>query len=183
MGMGMFAAPNTTAIMNSVPPEHRGVSSGMRATFQNTANTISITLIFTMVILGLASSLPSALYNGLMQAGIPGTAAKAVANLPPTGALFAAFLGYNPMATVLPAQVLQALSVQTRSLVLGTEFFPNLIAGPFESGLHIAFAISAMLSVLAALASLLRGKRYIPELEEQSQINSAEPEKEFHMTH
>src|SRR5271157_1433323 len=71
MGMGMFAAPNTTAIMNSVPAEHRGVSSGMRATFQNTANTLSITLIFTMVTAGLAARLPAALYSGLTQAGLP----------------------------------------------------------------------------------------------------------------
>ncbi len=183
MGMGMFAAPNTTAIMNAVPPEHRGVSSGMRATFQNAANTLSITLIFTMVILGLASSLPSTLYSGLTQAGIPAAAAKIVANLPPTGALFAAFLGYNPLGTLLPPQVLQALPAQTRSLVLGTEFFPRLIAGPFESGLHVAFAISAVLSVFAALASLMRGKRYIPELEEQAQASAMEQQEEFHLPH
>jgi hypothetical protein len=76
MTMGMFAAPNTTSIMNAVPAEHRGVSSGMRATFQNTANTLSITLIFPMVMVGLASSLPHALYGGLTQAGIPNAVAQ-----------------------------------------------------------------------------------------------------------
>ena len=168
MGMGMFAAPNTTAIMNSVPPEDRGVSSGMRATFQNTANTLSITLIFTVVTLGLAARLPSALYSGLTQVGIPILAARNAANLPPTGALFAAFLGYNPLRTLLPPQVIQGLSAAAQANILGKAFFPNLISGSFEVGLRVAFVISAVLSIMAALASLLRGKRYIPELENQA---------------
>jgi MFS family permease len=178
MGMGMFAAPNTTAIMNSVPPEHRGVSSGMRATFQNTANTLSITLIFTVVTLGLAANLPSALYTGLIQAGIPASASRAAANLPPTGALFAAFLGYNPLGTLLPPQVIQGLSAAARANILGKAFFPNLISGSFEVGLRIAFLISAVLSVMAALASLLRGKRYIPELENQASAGQSESSQE-----
>jgi MFS family permease len=167
MGMGMFAAPNTTAIMNSVPAEHRGVSSGMRATFQNTANTLSITLIFTMVVAGLASRLPNALFSGLTQAGIPNAVAQGVANLPPTAALFAAFLGYNPMGVVIPTDVLQRLSAADQANLLGNTFFPTLIAGPFELGLRIAFSISVLLSVLAALASLMRGQRYIYEREHQ----------------
>jgi len=161
LGMGMFVAPNTTAIMNAVPVEHRGVASGMRATFQNVANTLSITLIFTMVIAGLASSLPHTLLEGLTKIGIPTEAAQVVANLPPTGALFAAFLGYNPMQTLLPPQVVAALPAATQAEVLGKVFFPQLISGPFQQGLSVAFVISAALAVLAAIASLLRGKRYI----------------------
>ena len=167
MGMGMFVSPNTTAIMNSVPAEHRGASSGMRATFQNTANTISITWIFTMVIIGLASHLPTAMYQGLTQAGVSSQVARQVANLPPTGALFAAFLGYNPMGTLLPAAVLQALPAASRTLLLSKAFFPNLISGPFDAGLRIAFSISMALVLVAAFASLLRGKRYIYEQESQ----------------
>jgi MFS family permease len=163
MGMGMFAAPNTTSIMNAVPPEHRGVSSGMRATFQNTANTLSITLIFTMVVVGLASSLPRALYSGLTQAGIPNAVAQGVANLPPTAALFAAFLGYNPIGTLIPANVLHTLPAAAQANLIGKTFFPTLISGPFEQGLRIAFSISVLLSLLAAFASLLRGQRYIYE--------------------
>jgi EmrB/QacA subfamily drug resistance transporter len=161
MGMGLFAAPNTTAIMNAVPPEHRGVASGMRATFMNAANTLSITLIFTLVIIGLAQSLPNTLLNGLTQVGIPAAAAQQVANLPPTGALFAAFLGYNPMGTLLPPQVVAAMPAATQALVLGKTFFPQLISEPFQQGLRVAFVISTVLSLLAALASLLRGQRVI----------------------
>jgi MFS family permease len=167
MGMGMFVSPNTTAIMNSVPAEHRGASSGMRATFQNTANTISITWIFTMVTIGLAAHLPAALFQGLTKAGIPANVATQVANLPPTGALFAAFLGYNPMKTLIPAAALQSLPAASQALLLGKTFFPNLIAGPFDYGLRIAFSISIGLAVVAALASLLRGKRYIYGQENQ----------------
>ncbi|MGA2490708.1 MAG: MFS transporter, partial [Anaerolineales bacterium] len=175
MGMGMFASPNTTAIMNSVPAEHRGASSGMRATFQNTANTLSITWIFTMVIIGLASHLPTAMYQGLSQAGIPNQVAHQVANLPPTGALFAAFLGYNPMKAILPAAVLQQLPAASQTLLLSKTFFPNLISAPFDAGLRIAFTISVVLALIAAFASLLRGKRYIFEQENQLQPSPADP--------
>ncbi len=125
MGMGMFVSPNITAIMNSVPAEHRGASSGMRATFQNTANTVSITWIFTMVTIGLASQLPAAMYSGLTQAGIPSQVAHQVANLPPTGALFAAFLGYNPMKALIPANILQALPAASQAALYARAFSPT----------------------------------------------------------
>ena len=158
MGMGMFVSPNTTAIMNSVPAEDRGVSSGMRATFQNTANTVSITWIFTMVTIGLASHLPAALFQGLTQAGISTQVAQQVSNVPPTAALFAAYLGFNPMKALLPASALQALPATGQALLLSKGFFPNLISAPFDDGLRIAFAISVGLALIAAVASLLRGK-------------------------
>ncbi len=172
MGMGMFVSPNTTAIMNSVPAEHRGASSGMRATFQNTANTLSITWIFTMVTIGLAAHLPTTLYQGLTQAGVPNNVAHQVANLPPTAALFAAFLGYNPMKALLPAAVLQQLPAASQALLLSKPFFPNLISAPFDFGLRIAFSISAVLGVISAVASLLRGKRYIHETDNQPQLDA-----------
>ena len=176
MGMGMFVSPNTTAIMNSVPAEHRGASSGMRATFQNTANTISITWIFTMVTLGLASHLPTALFQGLTQAGIPNNVAHQVANLPPTAALFAAFLGYNPIKAILPSAVLQQLPTASQALLLSKPFFPNLISRPFDFGLRIAFSISAVLGLISAVASLMRGKRVIYGAESQVQLEAAEME-------
>jgi MFS family permease len=165
MGMGMFAAPNTTAIMNAVPPEYRGVSSGMRATFQNTATTLSITAIFIVVTLGLAAHLPTALLQGLTQAGIPPAAAQKVSNLPPVAALFATFLGYNPLATLLPPQIITALPAASQLEILGKTFWPNLISDPLKAGLGVAFAISAGLSVIAALASFLRGGRVIYDVE------------------
>ncbi|HEU5347645.1 MAG TPA: MFS transporter [Ktedonobacterales bacterium] len=161
LGLGMFAAPNTTAIMNSVPPEHRGVASGMRATFQNAASLLSIGVFFSIVTAGLASALPASLFDGLSQAGLPAPLATAISHLPPTAALFAAFLGYNPMGTLLPASALHSLAPASQASLLSKQFFPNLIASPFMVGLHAVFYIAAGMCVVAAIASYFRGKRYI----------------------
>ena len=166
-GSGLFAAPNTTAIMNSVPAETRGVSSGMRATFQNSASLFSIGVFFSIIISGLAATIPSAFYNGLTRYGVPTQAAQQIANLPPTGALFGAFLGYNPIGVLLPAPVRAHISPSNLNILLGKDFFPNLISSPFMVGLHAAFYISAAMCVIAAVASLLRGKRYIRDAEQE----------------
>ncbi|CAA7601607.1 Major facilitator superfamily transporter [Acididesulfobacillus acetoxydans] len=158
-GMGMFAAPNTTAIMNTVPAEQRGVSSGMRSTLQNTGMALSMTLYFTLLIFGMIQHLPVAMYQGLIHVGVPAAVARQTANLPPTGALFAAFLGYNPMASLLPPQVLHSLPAASQQLIVGKIFFPQLIAPAVMSSLRVAFYISAALSFIAAIASYLRGKR------------------------
>ncbi len=161
-GSGLFASPNTSAIMSSVPAERRGVSSGMRATFQNSAMLVSIGLFFSIITAGLASSLPATFYAGLTQYGVPASVATQIAHLPPTSALFGAFLGYNPVASLLPAATLQHLSAASQSALLSKTFFPNLISGPFMVGLHAVFYVSAGLCVIAATASYLRGKRTIP---------------------
>ena len=135
----------------------------------------SITLIFTLVTAGLASSLPTALYNSLTKAGLAANTAQAVAGLPPTAALFAAFLGYNPLRTLIPPQVLASLPAAAQTQILSTAFFPTVISGPFEQGLLIAFSASVALSVLAAAASYLRGRRYIHELEGVAEIETGEP--------
>lgn len=168
LGMGMFAAPNTTAIMNSVPPEYRGVASGMRSTIQNTGALLSMVIFFGMVIIGLASKLPPVLYADLMAQGIPPAVASHTANLPPTGALFAAFLGYNPIQQLLPPAVLANLPMATRNLILGKEFFPSLIAPAFMVSLRITFYAAAAMSLAAAVASMLRGEKYIHDIESTS---------------
>jgi MFS family permease len=158
IGMGMFAAPNTASIMNAVPRAYRGAASGMRATLQNAATMFSMGVFFTIVTLGLAGHLPTAMLSGLTQAGLPAALAHRLAGLPPTSALFAAFLGYNPMATMVPAAALAALPAAARAHLLGTTFFPGLISPPFMSGLRAAFLISAAMAVIAGLASALRGR-------------------------
>ncbi len=160
IGQGMFSSPNTSSIMGSVPAEQRGAASGMRATFQNSGSLVSIGIFFSIVTIGLASSLPTTLFSGLTQAGVPTTTANTIAHLPPTAALFAAFLGYNPMATLIPAPVLHALPLAKQVNLLGHSFFPNLISQPFMIGLHGVFYLSAGMCFIAAVASFLRGKRY-----------------------
>ncbi len=158
IGQGMFAAPNTTLVMNSVPATQRGVASGMRATFMNAASVISMTMFFSIVTAGLAASLPGTLSRGLIQANLPATIAHQVAQLPPIAALFAAFLGYNPLQTLLPLAVLNNLPAATRAHLLGQSFFPNLISSPFMDGMRLAFYLAAIVCAIAAITSLVRGQ-------------------------
>jgi MFS family permease len=161
IGSGMFSAPNTSSMMNSVPARFRGVASGMRATFQNSGTAISIGVFFSLMIAGLAATLPHTLANGLQQHGVTAATAHHVATLPPVASLFAAVLGVNPLEHLLQTgHALNALAPAARAQITGRTFFPHLIAGPFHDGLVIVFCVSAGLSVLAAVASLLRGGRY-----------------------
>ncbi|MGN6330194.1 MAG: MFS transporter [Motilibacteraceae bacterium] len=161
IGSGLFSAPNTTAIMNSVPARQRGAASGMRGTFFNSGSSLSIGIFFSLMIAGLAATLPSTLTSGLQQQGVPADVASEIGNLPPVGSLFAAFLGFNPIESLLgPTGVLGQLPQQNASVLTGKEFFPQLISGPFHHGLVIVFSAAAAMSVVAALASLLRGGKY-----------------------
>ncbi len=168
IGMGMFSAPNTASIMNSVPATYRGVASGMRATIQNSASMFSMGVFFSIVITGLAGHLPAAIRSGLSGTGVPAALVHSLATLPPTAALFAAFLGYNPMATLLPHSVLTSLSSAVQGRLLSTTFFPGLISPPFMKGLRTAFLISAVMALIAAAASVMRGARYVHDLDARS---------------
>jgi MFS family permease len=160
IGSGMFAAPNTSAIMSSVPAEQRGVASGMRATFQNAGTALSIGVFFSLMVAGLSSRLPETMSSGLIQQGIPPAVAHDVGALPPVATLFSAVLGVNPLEHLLaPSGALAALPAANQQTITGREFFPHLIAGPFQHGLAIVFIASALLAALAALASLMRGPR------------------------
>jgi MFS family permease len=171
VGMGLFFSPNQAAVMNSLPPDQRGAGAGMLNTFQNSATVLSMGLFFTIVTLGLASRLPSHLYRGLIASGVSPGAARLVANEPPIGSLFSAFLGYNPIKELLgPTGALTHLSASQASYITGRSFFPNLIEQPFAAGLHLAFYFAAGATLIAVIASALRGRRYLhtsqPLLEE-----------------
>jgi len=163
IGSGMFAAPNTSSIMSSVPARHRGAASGMRSTFQNSGTALSIGVFFSLMIAGLASTLPQTLASGLQRHGVPHQVAAHIAALPPVSSLFAAVLGVNPVQHLLAAaNVLAGLPVRAQQTLTGREFFPQLISAPFHHGLVIVFAVAAGLAALAGAASLLRGGRYQP---------------------
>jgi MFS family permease len=161
IGSGMFSAPNTTAIMNSVPASRRGAASGMRGTFFNAGSSLSIGIFFSMMIIGLAATLPRTLTAGLEQHGVPAGVATGVGNAPPVASLFAAFLGYNPIGTLLgsvPRSQLQGADLAT---LTSKGYFPSLISGPFHHGLAIVFVVAIAMSLVGAVASLMRGARYI----------------------
>jgi MFS family permease len=173
IGSGLFAAPNTAGIMNSVPARQRGAASGMRATFQNAGFVLSIGLFFSLMIAGLAARLPATLYGGLTANGVPPATAERIAHLPPVGSLFAAFLGYNPIRTLLGPAALARLSPAQAANLTGTSFFPRLIAEPFQHGLAIVFLAALVMSLVAAGASWLRGGRYVHEEPEGSEAGAA----------
>ena len=161
IGSGLFSAPNTTAIMNSVPANQRGSASGMRATFFNAGTSLSVGIFFTMMIVGLAATLPSALTTGLAAHGVPETTAAAIGHQPPVGSLFAAFLGYNPIGTMLGSLPASATQGADLSTLTSKQFFPQLISSPFHHGLAIVFTVAILMSLIGAAASLFRGGRYI----------------------
>ncbi|HYA58351.1 MAG TPA: MFS transporter [Thermoplasmata archaeon] len=172
-GMGMFAAPNTAAIMNAVPAEHRGAASGMRATLQNSGMQLSLAVFFTIVIVGLSSGLSGSVSHALTSAGVTGPAGPTLSQMvssDPTGALFGAFLGYSPMAgylhelALINASLANSIPASVNATLLSKQFFPNAVAPAFLNGMDEAFLISAVLTGVAAVVSLMRGGRYVHEL-------------------
>jgi MFS family permease len=175
IGSGMFASPNSSSIMGSVPPGDRGAASGMRSTFQNSGTAVSIGVVFTLMIIGLAASLPTTLYNGLTKLGVPSGVAHQVATLPPVSSLFASVLGVNPIQHLLaPTGVLAKLPPASQAELTGRTFFPSLLSGPFHNGLIVVFSVSAALSLVAGLVSLLRGKHQDPLATEAALEEAAE---------
>ncbi|MGO9557964.1 MAG: MFS transporter [Acidimicrobiales bacterium] len=169
IGSGMFAAPNTSAIMSSVPAAQRGSASGMRATFQNSGTSLSIGIFFSLLITGLHSELPRTLARGLRGQGVPAGIAAHAASLPPVSTVFAAFLGVNPIKHLLgPSGILSRLSAHSVSVLTGKDFFPRLISVPFHHGLTVVFSAAAAMGVLAALVSLSRGAQYYYDKEQGS---------------
>jgi MFS family permease len=158
-GSGLFAPPNRAEIMNSVPANQRGAAGGMIATFQNTAFVLSIGVFFTLIVTGLASSLPAVMRSGLTAQGVPAAAAAHVSHLPPIAVLFSAFLGYNPLQQVLGPAVLGHLPAGHAAILTSRGFFPHLMATPFHDGLSVAFGFAIAANVLAAVASAFTGGR------------------------
>jgi MFS family permease len=161
VGSGLFASPNTSAIMSSVPANRRGSASGMRSTFQNAGMSLSIGIFFSLMVAGLASTLPKTLTSGLTAQGVPLDVASKVAHLPPVSTMFAALLGYNPIHNLLaPTGVLTKLTPHQVSVLTGKQFFPTVISAPFHHGLVIVFTAAAIMSFVGALVSLMRGKQF-----------------------
>src|SRR6201997_40068 len=157
-GSGLFFSPNWAEMMNSAPASQRGAAGGMIATFQNSAFVLSIGIFFTLMVAGLSSKLPAAMYGGLTAQGVPAATAAPISHLPPIGVLFASFLGYNPMQQLL-GPLLSHLPAASAAYVAGREFFPHLITAPFHSGLGVAFGFAIAATVIAAIASPLTGQR------------------------
>jgi hypothetical protein len=160
ISMGLFASPNRAAVMNSLPPGDRGSGGGMSQTLQNSAQVLSVGIFFSLMIAGLAGSLPHTLSSGLQAHGVAPTAAAAAGRIPPVSVLFAAFLGYNPIEHLVGPHVLNSLPAHTQAVLTGHTFFPQLISAPFRSGLQLAFIFAIVACLIAAAASMMRGGIY-----------------------
>ncbi len=167
-GMGMFAAPNAAAVMNSVPPENRGVASGMLATLQNAGQQVSLAIFFTIVIIGLASGLGSSVHQALNAAQVGSPDSQILGQIiasNPTGALFGAFLGENPMGVLLAATAQvpgwTPLSTSVTQTLLAPHFFASAVAPAFSHALDEAFLFAGAVTALGALISSQRGAKYI----------------------
>jgi MFS family permease len=168
LASGLFAAPNSSMIMNAVPADQRGAASGMRGTFMNSGSALSIGVFFSLMVAGLAANLPQSLRSGLAAQGVPADAAGRIADLPPVGSLFASFLGYNPIQTLLePFGVLNSLPKVNVDTLTGQAFFPHLISAPFHDGLVVVFLAAALMSLVGAAASFVSGGKYVHDDEEQ----------------
>jgi MFS family permease len=178
--MGLFASPNRAAVMNSLPRRDRGAGGAMNQTFQNSAQVLSIGIFFTLMIIGLASTLPHTMAAGLQAHGVDPSTAHRVAELPPVSILFAAFLGYNPIEHLLGPHALGALPAHDQATLTGSSFFPHLISGPFQSGLHAAFSFAIVACLIAAGASLMRGGRMVDEGASATTAPSAIPQPHLH---
>ena len=163
IGNGMFGSPNNAAIMNSVSAKDRGVASGMMFTMFNTATPASIAIFFTIVVIGLTQRFPEAMTSSL--AGIGAVQlAPLMSNIPPTGALFSALLGYNPVAGILstlPASFVALIPHSTLTTLTSTTWFASTFENAFIPSLKISFYIAAIISAIAAILSALRGEKYI----------------------
>jgi len=149
--------------MNSVPSSARGGAAGIQASFLNTGMVLSMGLFFSLMIVGLSKALPISLYNGLATHGVSGAQAHSIASLPPVATLFSSFLGYNPLEQLLGSQAQAGVSTSQWHLLTGKSFFPSLLTAPFHHGLVIVFGIAALMATVAAIFSILRGKKFVHE--------------------
>jgi MFS family permease len=161
IGTGLFVSPNRAEMMNSVPANQRGAAGGMIATFMNSASVLSIGIFFSLMVAGLSSKLPTAMFSGLTAQGVPASAAGPISHLPPIGVLFAAFLGYNPIQQLL-GPLVSHLPHAHAVYLIGRQFFPSLITGPFHDGIGVAFGFAIAACVIGAAASAFTGRRTPP---------------------
>ncbi|MGC8496185.1 MAG: MFS transporter [Candidatus Micrarchaeia archaeon] len=162
IGNGLFASPNTTSIMNSLPPKDRGTGNGMRMTLSNIGSSISMAIFFSVTITVFTLNVPGAMYSSAVQQGIPQSTAQLLAQIPPSGLLFGAFLGVDPLAA-LPKTLASSLPSSAAKVLKSRTFLPTILGPSFIQGLRASLYISVFLVIIGAVLSALRGKRYVYE--------------------
>jgi len=175
IGGGLFAAPNTTAIMNPVSSRDRASANGMRMTINNVAGTISMAIFFSIAITVFSQNLPSSMFSGAIAAGVPKPVADMLSQIPASGILFGAFLGVNPISAI-PSALLATVPSTALKVLESSTFLPNVIGPSFMIGLLDSIYIAVALSVIGAIFSALRGKRYVHEEHYEPQVEAGSVE-------
>lgn len=156
-GYGMFNAPNASALMSSVPPDERGVASGMFSTLRNVGSTASMGIFFTILIVAMTTVLPHTLFLGLTNADVNTSVAKSLSSLPPTDAIFSALLGINPideMVTLL--HISSQISPSALSAISAPNWFPGVFAPAFMYSIRRVFYVALAITLIGAIISYMR---------------------------
>ena len=162
VGGGLFASPNTTAIMNAVSSRDRASANGMRMTINNISSTISMAIFFSIAITIFSEDLPSAMRSTLSSMNAPQQIINLLSSIPASGILFGAFLGVNPL-NGFPSTLVNSLPENLRQALSSSSFFPNLIGPSFMKGLVYSIYIALVLTIFGAIFSALMGGRYVHE--------------------
>ena len=174
--MGLFAAPNRTGIMNSLPAHQRGVGGGMSTVFSNSAMVLSIGIFFSLMITGLAASLPGTLMHGLTANGVPHDAAARVAAAAAGRRCCSRRCWATTRSSRCSARTCcTSCRPRTQAHLTGHGFFPALISQPFSDGLGVAFSFAIAACLVAALASAFRGGKYIHDDDEPETSSHESP--------
>ncbi|WP_066797234.1 MFS transporter [Caldivirga sp. MU80] len=159
-GSGLFQSPNLVSIMSSVPQEDRSAASGLRASMQNIGLLMSFAVFLTLILVGSATALSTSISSALTKVGVPSDVVSELTRIPPAYALFAAFMGYDPMKFLM-SQTGVDLPGSVYAAVTKPTFFPSAIAPAMATGFIYAYHIAAIMAFTAAVFSYLRGREHI----------------------
>jgi len=159
-GSGLFQSPNLVSIMSSVPQEDRSAASGLRASMQNIGLLMSFAVFLTLILVGSATALSTSISSALTKVGVPSDVVSELTRIPPAYALFAAFMGYDPMKFLM-SQAGVDLPGSVYAAVTKPTFFPSAIAPAMATGFIYAYHIAAIMAFTAAIFSYLRGREHI----------------------
>ena len=159
-GSGLFQSPNLVSIMSSVPQEDRSAASGLRASMQNIGLLMSFAVFLTLILVGSTAALSASISSALTKVGVPSDVVSELTRIPPAYALFAAFMGYDPMKFLM-SQAGVDLPSSVYAAVTKPTFFPSAIAPAMATGFIYAYHVAAIMAFMAAVFSYLRGREHI----------------------
>ena len=128
LGNGMFKFTECTRYHELGPPEERGVTSGMMSTLMISGFVLRMGCSSRSSYFGLTRKFPHAVLGCPTSAGAA-QLVPTMSTISPSGALFAAFLGYNPVQMILtglsPALAPAGIAPVTLAKLTGGDLVPD----------------------------------------------------------